>query len=337
MSKRIPGRSACSIFIIIALLLLWCFPDAAVATRNRQSPRVTQIQNQPWLWTFNTGYRQDSLDWSIAGDTSGNNPNILSELTWTDLEIFQIEGGLERRFRRNFILGGTLAYGLIFDGKVQDSDYLGDNRTMEFSRSNNSADDGDTWDLSVEFGYEFLFGSGTFGLTPLVGYSYHLQKLKMTNGVQTVSEYGFPVPIGPFPGLNSSYDARWHGPWTGLDFDIRVFRKKSAMPRHGFKFGFEYHFYADYYAEADWNLRSDFEHPKSFEHEADGSGVILTGAYNFYFDSRWSLDLNGKYQKWQTDPGTDRVFFADGTQVETRLNEVNWESYSVLLGVTCRF
>ena len=115
MGKQKPGQITCLAFLFIAALLLWFFPVEAGATPKRQSPRAAQIQNQPWLWTFNTGFRQDSLDWSIAGDTSGNNPNILSELTWTDLEIFQIEGGIERRFRRNFILGGMLAYGLILN------------------------------------------------------------------------------------------------------------------------------------------------------------------------------------------------------------------------------
>ena len=326
-----------SSFIIASLLMLLLMPVTGSANQKKQSIREAQIQSQPWLWTINTGYRQDSLDWNIAGDLSGNNPNILSELSWEDLDIFQIEGGLARRFKRNWILNGTLAYGFIFDGTVQDSDYLGDNRTMEFSRSYSSADDGSTWDLSLELGYEFLFASGTFGLTPLFGVSYHLQKLTMTEGVQVISDYGFPVPLGPFPGLNSTYDAQWFGPWVGLDFDIRLFRKKHISPKHRFKFGAEYHFYADYYAEANWNLRTEFAHPKSFEHEADGYGVILTGGYNYHLDKRWSLDINGKFQRWKTDPGTDRIFFADGTQAEIRLNEVNWESFSVLLGVTCRW
>ncbi|MGD8383733.1 MAG: hypothetical protein PVJ11_16445, partial [Syntrophobacterales bacterium] len=39
---------------------------------------------------LSAGYREDEFDWNIAGNSSGNNPNILSELTWEDLQIFQV-------------------------------------------------------------------------------------------------------------------------------------------------------------------------------------------------------------------------------------------------------
>jgi hypothetical protein len=37
------------------------------------------------------GYRVDDLNWNIAGDINGNNPNIISELTWDDLESYQLK------------------------------------------------------------------------------------------------------------------------------------------------------------------------------------------------------------------------------------------------------
>lgn len=331
MCKFKPRRKSEFAIIIIALLSLFLLPAGAAAKQKKSSSEFVRQAGNIWQWNFNTGYRQDNLDWNIAGDINGSNPNILSELTWTDIDIFQLEFGLERRFRRNFKLGGTLALGLIFGGENQDSDYLGDNRTLEFSRSNNSADDGETWDLSVAFGYEFLFGSGAFGLTPLFGLSHHAQNLNITDGFQTIP------PLGAFPGLQSSYDARWFGPWVGLDFTTRILTKDKKAPDHEFKLGCEYHFSADYYAQANWNLRSDFEHPKSFEHEADGSGIILKGSYKIVWAGWWGLEFTGKYQKWQTDPGIDRVFFSNGTVGVTRLNEVNWDSYSLLIGISRRW
>ena len=331
--------------LIIVISFLFLLPGGAAGKRTASKSDADRRTDYKWQWTFNTGYRHDDLDWSIQGPTPSfltlpqRWSNLLSELTWQDLKSLQLEFGLERRFRSNFKLKGELAYGLILDGKNQDSDYWGDNRTFEFSRSNNSADGGDTWDFSVGFGYEFLFASGRFGLVPLFGLSYHGQDLTMTNGVQTVAAYGFEnlVSLGPFPGLNSTYNTDWYGPWTGLDFKIRTLKKDKKQLGHEFLLGIEYHFYAEYYARANWNLRSDFAHPLSFEHEADGSGVILKGGYKYFLNVRWSLDFNGKYQKWETDPGTDRVFFSDGTMSETPLNEVNWESYALTFGVTCRW
>jgi hypothetical protein len=287
-------------------------------------------RQNPWRYTFNIGYRNDDLDWNIAGDSSGNNPNILSELTWSDLEIFQLEFAVERNFPNRLKLKGSLAYGFIFDGENQDSDYLGNNRTLEFSRSNNSADDGNTSDVSIGLGYSIPLLREDFIVTPLVGFSFHGQNLTITEGFQTI-----PL-LGPFPGLNSSYDARWYGPWVGLELNARIYNRDGTSLAHEILFGIEYH-WADYYAEANWNLRAVFAHPKSFEHEADGSGIVLGAGYNYFFNPQWSLGISGKYQEWETDPSIHRIFLAVGGEVETRLNEVNWESFSLMFGVTYRF
>jgi len=49
------------------------------------------------------GYRQDRLDWNIAGDLQGNNPDVLSELKWKDLLIheFYLETMLRTTVKRN--------------------------------------------------------------------------------------------------------------------------------------------------------------------------------------------------------------------------------------------
>jgi hypothetical protein len=308
-------------------------PSEATPSGQRKT-KITQVPK--WQWSFNTGYRNDDLDWNIAGDISGNNPNILSELTWSDLEILQLEFGLARIFPNRLVLKGEIAYGIIFDGENQDSDYFGDNRTGEFSRSNNSADDGHTSDGSIGLGYYIPIVSDTVMVIPLIGYSFHLQNLEITDGVQTIATPPITPDLGPFPGLNSSYDAIWYGPWVGLELNARIYKRDGTSLAHEFLFGTEYH-WADYDAEANWNLRTDFDHPKSFEHEADGSGIVFWAGYNYFFNPQWSLNFSGKYQEWETDPGIDRVFFADGTEAVTRLNEVNWESFSLMVGVTCRF
>jgi len=49
------------------------------------------------------------------------------------------------------------------------------------------------------------------------------------------------------------------------------------------------------------------------------------------------VNFNFDYQDWSTDNGTDKVFFADGAAAKTRLNEVNWTSYALSLGLSVRF
>jgi len=281
------------------------------------------------------GYRQDQLDWNIAGTPEGTSPNVLSELEWDDLEIYQVRAkakvvaGLDNFPYFDTCVKGSLGYGWIVDGENQDSDYLGDNRTLEFSRSNNKTEDDEVIDASLAVGPRFSIWEEKLRVTPLVGWSHHEQNLRITEGVQTVDPFDL-FGLGPFPGLDSTYEAEWGGPWAGVDLEIRPLRHLTLTGSA------EYH-WADYEGKADWNLRSDFAHPTSFKHTADGEGVVFAAAAALNLGERWSVELSYDFQDWQTEHGTDRTFFADGTVGETRLNEVNWESQAVMLGVIYRF
>lgn len=279
-----------------------------------------------WQWDFKVGYRHDELDWSFALP----NINIRSELIWRNLEGIQFDFGLQRRLGRHFRLKGYLAYTFLFDGENQDSDYNGNNRTDEFSRSNNSTQDGDLWDASIGLAYDVRLLAERIILSPAIGYSYHDQNLQITRGVQTIP------PLGPFQGLNSSYDPTWYGPWIGGDIQYNSYGKSA--PKSGYEafFGIEYHF-ADFKAQADWNLRADLAHPVSFRQDANGSGWVLTGGISYLFNPRWSVNLIGKYQKWETSDGRHRFFFVDGSSFQGQLNGVNWNSFSLSSGITCRF
>lgn len=271
------------------------------------------------------GVRTDSLRWNIAGDANGANPNILSELTWKDLRILQLRLGWQLQARNGFHVRASGAYGWIQSGRNQDSDYFGDDRTQEFSRSNNDTDGDNVADITAALGYRFDFGHGVFSFTPLLGRSRHDQNLRITNGRQTVPN------LGAFSGLNSTYQAQWKSQWFGVEMDWKIAPDTRAFVRN------EFHTNADYYAEANWNLRNDFAHPKSFEHRADAKGFVLAfGAYR-PISARWSGRVAVDYQWWKADAGTDQVYFSNGTTSITRLNEVEWKSWSISGGAEFRF
>ena len=301
----------------------------------RQLQTIKDKQRKPVEIEVGYGYRQDSLDWSIAGDRQGENPNILSELTWEELLIHEIRMGVRTDLKQSFFLKGSINYGVIVGGENQDSDYAADNREMEFSRSNNDADQGSTLDGLFGAGYKFRFISKSFNVIPLVGYSYHRQRLSMTDGYQTITWTGGP-PLGAFEGLESTYEAQWKGPWIGLDVILETESFVTAIPPMSFYFGWEYH-WADYYAEADWNLRDDFMHPKSFEHEADGTGMVANLGVRLRLNHRWSVTLGYETEEWSTEEGVDRVFLTNDTIVSTRLNEVNWHSDVVQFSCSIHF
>jgi hypothetical protein len=285
---------------------------------------------------LDAGYRIDELDWNISGSIDSS--NIVSELTWDDLEIYQVRGGGKLDFGNEgapftVSLKGTVGYGWIVDGENQDSDFAGDNPTQEFSRSNNSSDDGDVFDVSAAIGPRLKVLPDKLAITPLAGFSYHEQNLTMTDGFQTLSRPEIDPrvpPTGPFAGLDSTYETQWYGPWIGLDVTLR------PVERFMLSGSLEYH-WVDFEAQANWNLRDDFAHPKSFEHEADGDGIVLALGGKYDLADQWAIHLNLDYQDWKAENGVIRFFSASGGDDVQRLNEVNWESHAVILGVTYRF
>ncbi len=293
---------------------------------------AAEIENEPSIWEtrfdFSTGLRRDKFNWNIAGDINGANPNILSELSWNDLRIFQIKTDAKFIFDKRLRIEGSYGYGWIHHGDNQDSDYAGDDRTFEFSRSNNKAKGDNISDWSAGLGYQFnladadyLFGHKVM-VAFLAGYSEHEQNLKMTNGFQSIPA------TGPFTGLNSSYQAEWKGHWLGTEFETTKGKIMGLLR-------FEYH-WADYFAEADWNLREDFAHPVSYTHTADGKGTIVSLGIGYNIKVNWLVYLRTDFQNWETDKGIDRVFFLDGTNSNTQLNRVEWKSTAAILGVRCR-
>ncbi len=225
------------------------------------------------------------------------------------------------------------------DGDNRDSDYAGDDRSGEFSRSLSETGDDEVRDASGGVGWRLRIydtpAAGRGHLIPLAGYSHHVQSLRDTDAVQVVGG------SGSIPGVDSTYETEWNGPWVGMRAELELPRNLQLFATG------EYH-WADYHAEADWNLREAFAHPKSFEHEADANGWVVSVGADWFpgflnrrgetrEGGRWYLRARGTWQDWSTDPGIDRVFFADGSSVETRLNEVNWSSWSATLGVGLRF
>ena len=305
------------LLLILSVACLWCI----------QPVESAEIRTDVSL---STGYRVDDLSWNIAGNVRGGNPNVLSELTWSDLETLQATVSGRALVNEWLYLRGSLGYGWTFSGNNLDSDFLGSDRTQEYSRSSNSADGGRVLDGAIGVGYQFSFLSGRFGLSPLLGYSYSTQNLTVKDGVQVIATTGTTPAAGPIQGLDSTYDTSWLGPWLGIDLSFKVTEKVTFFG------SIEYH-WATFDAEGNLNLRNDLAHPKSFEHDADGKGFLITLGTEYLLNGPWSLNMTFSYQKWSADPGLDRLYYANGSIAETRLNEVDWDSYALMLGLVYRF
>ncbi len=292
-------------------------------------PALQAVADTTAELSLNLARREDNLNWNIAG----NSVNVLSELTWRKLAIMQLSFDALVNFPNRLRLSSRLGYGRINSGLNQDSDYDGNDRTQEFSRSNNKSG-GNVVDASIGLGKTFEVwrsqGEIKVDLVPIVGLSIHQQNLTMKDGVQVVSASPTSPPLGPIGGLDSSYKAQWMGPWWGLDARWETGRRLSLDA------AIEYHL-VDFSAKADWNLRTDFAHPVSYTHQASGEGLVVGMCALYAVNERWTMKLKVERQRWKAHAGTDLVFLSDGTTGYARLNEVNWDSSEVRIGLTRRF
>lgn len=309
------------IYALLAVLFVLSSAGGAAAASSRPYP-VKGLALE-----MGTAYRVDQFNWNISGTPSGGSGpvNVLSELTWTDLEIVELSV-LGRKTANKIYLRGSLNLGFIYSGANRDSDYRGENRTIEYSRSENDSSAGTVWDISLGGGYNgwvLTAGEGAFTFRPLIGLSVHKQNLAMTDGFQVIPA------SGPFYGLNSSYNALWAGPWAGFDADYAfgALTLFGTLEMHG----------AVYRAEADWNLRSDFQHPVSFEHTANSIGLVFALGADYSITDTLTVSASFKRQDWHTFPGTDRTFFSSGLSSDTRLNAVNWISDAFTIGLNLTY
>lgn len=286
--------------------------------------------------TIKNGYQLSELQWNIAGDLAGDgvsNPNIISELTWVDVEGYKIEPSIEYLQKSGMLkglhIGASVNKSFTFSGKNQDSDFSANNRGGEFSRSINDSDSGHSSGFSADIGYAFDFTGNRqqtiARFTTLVGYAIQKQEFTMSNGVQIIPA------TGPFPNLDSRYEVEWRSPFVGMEFTAFMGGGKHIFKSTG-KF-----FKTDYYGTGNWNLRSDFAHPKSFEDEADGYGYMIGIEYGWKFYPQWQLSLSSNYSYLKAEDGLSETYFSNGAMVQTKFNQVEWQAIDYMAGITYNF
>lgn len=305
--------------IVFSGTLLCAISGAEAATKPwLQFPGATN----PVDVTFGGGYgtRSGDLQWNIAGDSDG--PNILSELSYQGLEFTEFRTFGSVTFNtgklKNWRFDTSFSNGEATKGDVYDSDYDSDDRQDEYSRSRSSAVGSETTNFDLSAGYRLSLNRA-ITLTPMAGFAYNTQFLKMSDGEQLLYTKGGGVQLGNFSHeLNSHYTTQWMGGWLGFNTGIET-------EHHALNLQYKFHV-AQYHAEANWNLREDFEHPKSFEHWAVGTANVLELNYQWRWSENWSANARAFREAWQTEPGDDVVYLSDGTSGKTDLNVVTWDS-----------
>ena len=257
------------------------------------------------------GYRRDHFRWSIGIDGI----DILSELTWRDLNIVEARGEASLTIWECWRLWGEGAYGVILGGEGQDSDYWQSGRLDEFSRSLSEAD-GYVTHLIGGLGYR---GSSSpfsaWGLMPLTGVAFDQIDLRDHAAIQVLYQ-GWMVDW-PFEdqGTSGKYRADWLTWFMGLQGRWRPIPLVRILANLRGHVGI-------YRGYGNWVMRDDFDH---FKHRAAAWAVVGDGKILFHCIPHGYIHLTAGAEYWATEKdGHERLEFSDGHVCFLNFREAQW-------------
>ena len=262
--------------------------------------------------TYGIGERNTTVDWNIAGNLQGENPNIISELIWRNIKSKQLSlGGIWTE--GDYFLQASGEYGKVYSGENQDSDYSLDDRQGEFSRSVNNAGKDYMLDLELNYGKSHVV-SPKLKIDASFGYSIHRQHLKMYGGNQLIGS-------ASLEGLDSLYQSNWEGPQASVGMSY-----KNKDDEYSLNYT---HQDIDLNGHTNWNLRSDLKHPVSMTQAGSGNGKKIVIGYEHAVSDFSSLSLTlSRYNYSASGVHTFHLLSSDPAQ---KLNAVNWQANDVKL------
>jgi hypothetical protein len=264
------------------------------------------------------GYAAEDLDWSIAGNAAGRNPNVLSELIWKDLKGPSLNLNVKYKFWRQLFFEGSFSSKFTTSGHVTDTDYGEDNRNAQSFRVVLNSNTGKRLLSTAAIGYNLpVIEKLTAAFS--IGYFINKQLLYLKDYNQSIDD---PV--------NSSYKTKWTGVFLKAEPSYQLSRSVSVS-------AFFKYYQANYNAKGNWNLITDFQHPVSYTHVANGYGIEAALKTNYHLTKSLSVFVAANYLKWDTGKGTDKLYRTNGQTTETQLNGVNSKGYGFSAGLNMLF
>lgn len=279
---------------------------------------LAQDVSQKWEIKPYVGLQQSRFDWSIAGNTAGTSPNILSELIWKKLKGPSFGLNIKYNITSRLSVKASNQYSSITNGDAEDTDYADDDRQSAFYFDLLNANKGYTYNGNLRLNYKLL-KLGQFNIHPTIGLSYNQQKFHLLESANNPASNG----------LNSTYQVKYKGFDFGTEF---VFKTQH------FSLGAEIlaGFYT-YSSKANWNLIPDFAKPVSFTHKANS--FALSGDLNLSVPLNKSLRVELDYliNNIKTYSGVDKAYYNNRNTEETQFNGANFRKNAVLLGLNISF
>lgn len=214
-----------------------------------------------------------------------------------------------------------------------------------FSRIKNKSNRGSVMDFSGAVGYQFRSNGRRTIITPLLGFSYHHQRLEFHHAKQVIDAFDpFPV-LGKIPDLHVQYKPRWYGPFIGVDVEAQV-----DIPCVLFFVSAEYH-WKQFRTTGSWNFADAFIH--EFNQHSHGHGTIIQGGVSYKLQCNFWITAFGtwrnfycKHGNFKTTHRRNRLLFPDQTfgtfpffnkDRDKDLNSFQWNSWVAGLAFDWRY
>lgn len=266
-------------------------------------------------FTFNSFLEKSSFDWSIAGNISGSNPNVLSKLQFQDVVV--VGGSIEVSYELldHVQVDASFQAGTVISGNGTDTDYEEDNCQGIIFNEKFQSDDGaaKTFKAGVKY---FLLNDRKMALG--VGLHYYR------------SSRGYTLSSSGLQDLRSLYNLDLKG------FQLSLNPVYNINPRLRLKADISYT-KLTYRAKANWNLIEIFQHPISFIHLSEGfMGECQLGA-TYSLNKQISINSGGKWGTTRIGEGLDKTFLKNGSEIKTLFNGGRLEIFSIHMGILFGF
>lgn len=265
-------------FFINSFLLIIALFNYGYAEENGE----TKVEGE-----VTQGWRRDNLTWTIAGPNG--KPKKVSKLKYKDINVYdtRIQGKVSQD---GYFVRGMAGYGVIVNGKQQDSDYLRGRNTnhnkIEFSRSHSKVTGEYTFDSQILLGKDFAL-SPVLSIAPTIGYGYYKMNLKVKN-----LKYSIPKGRKGMKGVVSTEHATWFGPQAGLQAKLALSDCFRLTGEYNFLFPLKCH------KHSYWKLRK-----MHFTQKTHGFGHIGVVGAEYDLTSQLALKVEGELMKFETNKG----------------------------------
>jgi hypothetical protein len=286
-----------------------------------------QIGVQTWLSRGENSWQVSFVEFDPAfGAVPGR-----SRLEWEELDaiLYRLYG--EYTIQPSLRVGAWLGLGSLRDGRNTDSDWFAVDGE-EFLAFQSEADTrGDVRSLDVNLYArlnELMPQRKWVGQWDLVfGFLYHEEEMNDRNGVD-VMVFGDRIRE-PIEGLDSSFDFEWRAFRLGVRGELPAGERLRARGSVSALLG------VDYRGDGFWNLRDDFRaQSPNFEQEADaGYGADIQLGLVYQCTQRLFVEVGYSFLALRADDGVDTIFFADGGEVDTKLDWARTTRHGLTLAV----